>query len=297
MLLGTFSRAQVPLLKAGLFQNSPQSIGPVRSDPSKAMPIHSRDGFALLSSGQKALVEPNESESLTMQVSVCSNELPYYWNGDNYSQSGNYSKQISQPNGKVDQATLKLTVLQAGTWHPDADGDGFGNSNNPILFCDAPSGFVSNALDCNDNDASIQEPTEYFIDGDRDGFGSEIAVSLCASSAPFGFSAVHTDCDDKNSSLHPNSIKQCKGIANELNAATVYAYPNPGAGKYQLDVQRMNGKADVQVYDVQGVLLLELRLQELSQSINLNLENQPAGFYWLKFTTSGFSQNIKLIKQ
>jgi len=42
-------------------------------------------------------------------------------------------------------------------WFADSDGDGFGDGamSIPGLACQQPPGYVSNALDCNDNDASI----------------------------------------------------------------------------------------------------------------------------------------------
>lgn len=49
-----------------------------------------------------------------------------------------------------------ITVLPSATYYRDADGDGFGSAANDTILCgNAPPGFVTNALDCNDANAAI----------------------------------------------------------------------------------------------------------------------------------------------
>ncbi len=43
----------------------------------------------------------------------------------------------------------------AQTWYADKDGDGFGDPNDTRLACTQPNGYVSNADDCDDDNASI----------------------------------------------------------------------------------------------------------------------------------------------
>jgi hypothetical protein len=42
------------------------------------------------------------------------------------------------------------------TWYLDLDGDGFGNIAVSLVSCFAPAGYVSNSLDCNDNNFQIK---------------------------------------------------------------------------------------------------------------------------------------------
>jgi predicted outer membrane repeat protein len=42
-----------------------------------------------------------------------------------------------------------------GTWYRDADADGFGNPDRSEEGCDRPSGFVDNAIDCDDTNPSM----------------------------------------------------------------------------------------------------------------------------------------------
>lgn len=50
--------------------------------------------------------------------------------------------------GEVDEDTTEL-------WHPDADGDGFGDDLSPTEACSRPDGFVPNAGDCDDGRADV----------------------------------------------------------------------------------------------------------------------------------------------
>ncbi|RIJ46826.1 HYR domain-containing protein [Maribellus luteus] len=80
-------------------------------------------------------------------------------------------------------------------WYADADGDGFGDANINSTACSAPDGFVSNNLDCDDNDSSVN-PND--LDGD-------------------GVSSCDGDCDDTNPNMFPGNPEVCDGIDNDCN--------------------------------------------------------------------------------
>lgn len=63
------------------------------------------------------------------------------------------------------------------------------------LTDDDNDGFAS-IYDCNDNDATIHEPILYYVDEDKDGFGSTTTAMLCSSVAPEGYATNNIDCDD-----------------------------------------------------------------------------------------------------
>ena len=96
-------------------------------------------------------------------------------------------------NGVVDDPTV-LTVL---TYYEDSDGDGFGNADESISACSAPTGYVLDDSDCDDSDASIN-PSEgcgtscvelydlgfttdgsYLIDPDGFGVGEDPIEAYC----------------------------------------------------------------------------------------------------------------------
>jgi hypothetical protein len=109
------------------------------------------------------------------------------------------------------------------TFFADVDGDGFGNLTAiSTPACVAPTGFVANSTDCDDNpvacgggcfpgnpandicdgdnqdcDGSVDEDPNliWFQDEDSDGFGQAV-VTQNACNQPVGFVANSTDCDD-----------------------------------------------------------------------------------------------------
>ena len=121
----------------------------------------------------------------------------------------------------------------------DSDGDGFGNASVAVLACTAPLGFVSNSSDCNDANAAINPgasevcdnidnncntfidegvQTTFYADADGDGFGDN-AVTASGCSAPLGFVANNTDCNDADNTIFPGAIEICDGVDNDCDLA------------------------------------------------------------------------------
>ena len=121
----------------------------------------------------------------------------------------------------------------------DADRDGFGNPDIMDIFCLIPAtGYVANSLDCNDSnsliypgavevcdgidnncdwvvDEELSKQTWYF-DADADGYGDQnIFEQLC--SAPEGYVADGSDCDDRNFLVHPNADEQCNEVDDDCD--------------------------------------------------------------------------------
>ncbi len=80
------------------------------------------------------------------------------------------------------------------SFYPDADNDGFGSSQAPLVSCDAPDGYADNSDDCNDGDAALNPSTPWYTDNDGDGYGTVLEISGCV--APGGTAPVDGDCDD-----------------------------------------------------------------------------------------------------
>jgi MYXO-CTERM domain-containing protein len=119
------------------------------------------------------------------------------------------------------------------TYYADDDADGFGDVASPFVTCSAPTGYVTDATDCDDTaSAAYPGATEtcdgtdedcdgtvdndvtfrtWFADVDGDGYGDPASgVNACA--RPAGSVATGTDCDDGNPSRHPNAVEVCDGI-------------------------------------------------------------------------------------
>jgi hypothetical protein len=122
-------------------------------------------------------------------------------------------------------------------YHPDADGDGFGDSASPSEECGQPAGYVSDGSDCDDaNAAANPGATEvcdgfdndcdgatdegvtvfYFPDSDGDGFGdSDYSTEECEQ--PDGYVEDHTDCDDGDATISPDGTETCDGQDNDCD--------------------------------------------------------------------------------
>jgi hypothetical protein len=136
-------------------------------------------------------------------------------------------------NGVVDEGVQSV-------FYRDADADGYGSFTETIFACSAPSGYVSNGADC-DDDADAIHPAAvevcdgvdnncngiadegvlltFYRDGDADGHG-DAAQSVQACSQPAGHSALAGDCDDYDDAIHPGAAEVCDGVDNNCNGLT-----------------------------------------------------------------------------
>ncbi|WP_164974909.1 GEVED domain-containing protein [Flavobacterium stagni] len=132
-------------------------------------------------------------------------------------------------------STFTFTVLPNITYYADLDNDGFGNAAVPVVSCTPIAGYVTNNLDCNDNQVRYQDndgdlfgssvkvpcggvlnSTDCndnlltYVDADLDGYGT---TTLAACGSTF-----NTDCDDTVASTNPGAVDVCyDGIDNDCN--------------------------------------------------------------------------------
>ena len=115
-------------------------------------------------------------------------------------------------------------------WYADTDGDGYGDVDAFVgMYCDGPSGAVTNPRDCDDTDASVNPgATEVWYDGvdaDCDGESDYDADMDGYDSADHG----GDDCDDTDDTVSPGDIEICDdGLDNDCDgvadACSVAAY-------------------------------------------------------------------------
>ena len=118
------------------------------------------------------------------------------------------------------------------TWYADTDGDTFGDAAVYTVACDAPSDYVSDARDCDDDEFSVNpdaaeicngaddncdgeidedsaiDASTWYRDRDSDGYGS-MTVSAVACDAPSGYIEDNTDCDDGEEDVYPGAAEIC----------------------------------------------------------------------------------------
>jgi len=141
-------------------------------------------------------------------------------------------------NGEIDEAG----ALGCEQYKMDKDGDGWGVSFPIKCLCEPTAPFTATQSgDCNDNDGEVNpDATEvcngkdddcdfqtdeygaegckiYFMDGDKDGYGTE-AMFKCACGAKGYYSSDNSlDCDDTNGAVNPEGEEVCDGLDNDCD--------------------------------------------------------------------------------
>jgi predicted outer membrane repeat protein len=138
--------------------------------------------------------------------------------------------------GVVDESD----AVGAQDWYLDEDGDGHGLSTQTTRSCEAPSGWVAVAGDCDDTAADVHPGAEercgggdencdgevdegtavdallWYADTDGDGYG-DAAAATTACVAPSGHLADDTDCDDADAWTSPGATELCDGVQNDCS--------------------------------------------------------------------------------
>jgi len=136
-------------------------------------------------------------------------------------------------NGLVDDGV-------GSTWYGDADGDGYGDAGLTTTSCSLPAGFSADSTDCDDTRASVHPlatescngldddcdgsvdeagstgSTTWYADTDGDGYG-DASVSTASCSAPVGYVASSTDCEDGDAAISPADAEVCDTVDNNCD--------------------------------------------------------------------------------
>jgi hypothetical protein len=166
-------------------------------------------------------------------------------------------------NGVDDDCDVRIDEdLPSTTWWRDGDNDGYGGTTESRVTCDgAPgAGWIDNAADCDDGNASIRPgaaeacngidddcdvsvdeglpTTTWGRDVDGDGYGdSSSAVSTCDGAPGTGWVEDATDCQDADPSVWPGAPEWCDGSDRDCSGTI----DDPPCADFDLDG---NGRVD-----------------------------------------------------
>ncbi|MFM7203266.1 MAG: MopE-related protein [Myxococcota bacterium] len=127
----------------------------------------------------------------------------------------------------IDEGVLKV-------FYEDFDNDGYGNLNETVQACTAPTGYVSTSTDCDDEaeevnpgeievcddldnncDSNIDEglPVEtYWPDLDGDSYGGSSGQSITYCKQLSGYVTNNKDCNDSSASINPSVAEVCDEV-------------------------------------------------------------------------------------
>ena len=119
-----------------------------------------------------------------------------------------------------DMSLVGIGVCRAGTRSCNATGTGFDPCVGDVL----PSAEICDALD-NDCDGAVDEEASdqvsWYPDTDGDGYGDGTAAAVVSCSAPAGYVADNSDCDDSEATVYPGAIELCDGLDNDCDQQTL----------------------------------------------------------------------------
>ena len=135
---------------------------------------------------------------------------------------------------------LNDVAIDGIEYFQDADGDGFGAGLPTALCVPRDEGWATADTDCDDTNADIHpdapelcnntddncngdvddaptDGTTFYEDIDGDGFG-DLLTETIACDVPETASLNSTDCNDRDSAIHPDAIERCNGISDDCDA-------------------------------------------------------------------------------
>ncbi|GAI79116.1 unnamed protein product, partial [marine sediment metagenome] len=79
---------------------------------------------------------------------------------------------------------------------------------------------------------------------------------------------------------------------------SIKAYPNPSEGLLIIELSEvLNGEILLQVFTVQGELVMNSKQRMLDNHLELNIQDQPSGNYFIRLISPDFTETVQITKQ
>ncbi|MCB9762474.1 MAG: hypothetical protein H6739_21935 [Alphaproteobacteria bacterium] len=116
-------------------------------------------------------------------------------------------------------------ALDASTFYPDGDGDGYGVDAGARAACEAPTGYVEVGGDCNDTDTAYHPGATEDDCADANDYNCDGSVGFEDNDGD-GYAACE-ECDDGDRAVNPSATEVCDDVDNncdgEIDAGAVDA--------------------------------------------------------------------------
>lgn len=101
-----------------------------------------------------------------------------------------------------------------------------------------------------------------------------------------------------NTAYYPSSGPSCL-LPTKINELIIInkpvIYPNPSEGKYQVRLQDFSANSKIEIYNLTGQLIRSIVPQ--SETIEIDIQKERSGVYFLKYISNGETRSVKLIKE
>ncbi|HRI62327.1 MAG TPA: MopE-related protein, partial [Saprospiraceae bacterium] len=224
--------------------------------------------------------------------------------------------------------------LPVFTYYADNDGDEYGSGALSLDTCltQAPAGYTTNNLDCDDQNANLHPGAPelcdgldndcngiaddlpvftYYADSDGDGYGNNAAaLDTCLNESPAGYSTNNLDCNDSNAAINPDAQEivdgldnNCDGMVDDVVSTTEFApddirvYPNP-VKDFLTIYSASNTNIQIRIIDIAGRVLQESPVFFENQYAQTDCSGFVPGLYFLHLydADSGKSMVVKFVK-